>query len=176
MVARNADGDEKGPEPERYFGIGPVKDVAIGKIAVADGTFTKGTWLSAWLYVVRSGSTQEMNAFTVGRSPNRIGEPIWLRMRITLCSGESRRPNGRLVLLGSAGQTRGGGRSCGEDGPVYSFATVAKRTLPGRLWSGRKYILYVEGDREFEVSREMSLEEFAARNGGNYFVVVVQLE
>ncbi len=168
--------DENDKVYERYFGITAKDGTVIRNIAVVEGTFTKSTWLSAWLYAVKAGSKEEINAFTVGRSPNRIGEPIWINMKLTLALGEVQKPNGRLVSLGSAGHTRGGGRGGGDDGPLYKFTTVTKRTLPGRLSSGRKCILYIEGDRELEVSREMSLEEFAAKNSGNYFVVVGQLE
>jgi hypothetical protein len=168
--------DENDKVYERYFGIWAKDVTVIRNIAVVEGTFTKSTWLSAWLYAVKAGKVEEQNAFTVGRSPNRIGEPIWINMKITLALGESQKPNGRLVRLGSAGETRSGGRGGDDAGPVYNFTTRAKKTLPGKLSSGNKYILYVEGDREFEVSREMSLEEFAARNSGNYFVVVGQLE
>jgi hypothetical protein len=47
----------------------------IRNIAVAEGTFSKNTWLSAWQYLVRSGNIEQVSAFTVGRSPNRIPGP-----------------------------------------------------------------------------------------------------
>ncbi len=167
---------DKKQDSQRYFGIWAKDNTAIRNIAVVEGTFSKSTWLSAWLYVVKAGAVEEENAFTVGRSPNRIGEPIWISMEITLALGEEQKPTGRRVLLGAAGHTRGGGRGGGDDGPVHNFTTLAKRVFPGKLSSGLKYILYVEGDREFNATREMSLEEFAAMNGGNYFVVIGQLE
>jgi len=176
VTIRATDETDTKYESQQYFGIWAKDNTAIRNIAVVEGTFTKSTWLSAWLYVVKAGSVEEENAFTVGRSPNRLGEPIWISMKITLALGEEQKPAGRRVLLGAAGQTRGGGRGGGDDGPVYNFNTRTKKTLPGRLRSGEKYILYVEGDRDCEVGREMSVEEFAAKNGGNYFVVVVQLD
>jgi hypothetical protein len=51
---------------------------------------------------------------------------------------------------------------------------VAK-ALPGSLNSGKQYIAFVEGDREFTVDREMGLEEFARKNKGNYLVITVQI-
>jgi hypothetical protein len=98
------------PVLERYFGIDdPTSE--IRNIAVVEGVFTKSTWLSGALYLVRAGKVEEVNAFTVGRSPNRLGEPYWLDMTITLALGNRKTPNGCVTLLGSAGQTRGGGRA-----------------------------------------------------------------
>jgi hypothetical protein len=175
VVARIADQDEKVTDPERYFGISPKDGVTIRDVAVAEGTFTKDTWLSAWLYAVKAGSVEKQNGFTLGRSPSRIGEAIWINMKITLALGEYHRLGGRRVLLAARGFTRGSGTSGDGDGPLYDFPTRTKKVLPGRLWAGRKYILYVEGDRDCTVTREMSLEEFAAQNNGNYFVIVVEL-
>lgn len=157
----------------RYFGFDAEEVDAVRNFAVAEGTFSKDTWLSAWLYLVQSGKADEVNAFTVGRSPNRIGAARWINMRITLALGETKREGGRMTQLGSAGQSRGEG---GMREMVHTIETIEKKTFPGRLSSGRKYILYVEGDRNFEVRRDMSVEEFAKANAGNFLVVVVELD
>jgi hypothetical protein len=175
VLVRAAKENDKVYDAGQYFGIWPKDNMTIRNIVVAEGTFTKDTWLSASLCAVKAGSVEVQNAFTVGRSPNRIGEPIWISMKITLALGEYQKPGGRRVVLGAAGHSRGSGQVGDDNGPLYNVMLRTKKTLPGRLRSGKKYILYVEGDRECEVSREMSLEDFAAKNNGNYFVVAAQL-
>jgi hypothetical protein len=100
---------------DQYFGIGPNDD-KLGKadfrnIAIANGTFTLDTWLSASLYHVKRGEIQELNSITVGRCPNQIGAPHWLPMKFTLALADRRSPEGRITQLGSHGESRGGGRS-----------------------------------------------------------------
>jgi hypothetical protein len=120
---------------EKYFGIWPKDNMTIRNIVVAEGTFTKDTWLSVCLCAVKGGSVEVQNVFTVGRSPNRIGEPIWINMKITLALGEYQRPGGRRVVLGAAGQSRGSGQGGDDNGPLYSLVLRTKKTLPGRLRS-----------------------------------------
>ena len=175
MLVRAAKENDKVYDAERYFGIWPKDNLTIRNIVGAEGMFTKDTWLSVCLCAVKEGSVEVQNSFTVGRSPNRIGEPTWISMKITLALGEYQKPGGRRVVLGAAGHSRGSGQVGDDNGPLYNFMLRTKQTLPGKLRSGKKYILYVEGDRDCEVSREMSLEDFAAKNHGNYFVVVAQL-
>ena len=95
---------------ERYFGIDSYEEdvvVTFRNIAVATGTFTLGTWMTASLYHVNGGDVQEINAFTVGRSPNQIGAPHWVDMKITLALGDRDTSVGRVTQLGSAGHSRG---------------------------------------------------------------------
>ncbi|MBX3448608.1 MAG: hypothetical protein KF777_03560 [Planctomycetaceae bacterium] len=160
---------------ERYFGIDSYEEdvvVSFRNIAVATGTFTLSTWLSASLYHIKGGDVQEINAFTVGRSPNQIGAPHWVDMEITLALGDRNTPKGRVTQLGSAGQSRGGGRGGGRTHDVVATATTF---LPGRFTSGTKRIVYVEGDRGFNVSAAMTTAEFASQNKGNYLVVELEL-
>ncbi len=168
---RTATNDDK--IATRYFGFDVDKVDDVRNIAVAEGTFSKNTWLSEWLYLVRSGKIDQVSGFTVGRSPNRLGEAKWIDMRITLALGETKQQGGRITQLGSAGQTRGEG-GIGEI--IQNISVVEKQTFPGRLWFGRKYILYVEGDRKFEARRDMTVEDFAKANAGDFFVVAVELD
>ena len=160
------------PIAQRYFGF-QSDDLRPRNIVVVSGTFTKSTWLSASLYLVQSGSIQEINAFTVGRSPNQIGSPPWQTLTIRLALGEQDTPNGRITNLGSAGHSRGGGRSSGL---THHLKAVASRVLPGLLSPGKERIIYVEGDRQANVTEDMSLADFAGKNGGSYLVVVGKLE
>ena len=57
---------------------------------------------------------------------------------------------------------------------VHDIHVSDESTLPGRLNTGKTYILHVEGDREIKVRREMTIEDFAKQNGGNYLVVTVR--
>lgn len=160
---------------ERYFGIDSYEEDVVAtfrNIAVVTGTFTLGTWMSASLYHVNRGDVQEINAFTVGRSPNQIGAPHWVDMKITLALGDRDTSEGRVTQLGSAGHSRGGGRG-GE--MTHNVVASATTFLPGRFTSGTKRIVYVEGDNGFNVSSDMTVEEFASQNKGNYLVVELEL-
>jgi hypothetical protein len=171
VVVRKATPDDE--IARRYFGFEVEKVDEVRNIAVAEGTFSKNTWLSAWLYLVRSGNVEQVSGFTVGRSPNRVGEAKWINMRIALALAETKQEGGRITQLGSAGQTRGEG-GIGEI--VQNISVIEKQTFPGRLWTGRKYLLHVEGDRKFEARRDMTVEDFAKANAGNFFVVAVELD
>jgi len=157
---------------KNYFGF-ESDDLAPRNIAVVSGTFTKSTWLSASLSVVQSGSIQEINGFTVGRSPNQIGSPPWQTLTIRLALGEKDTPIGRITNSGSAGHSRGEGSSGSFP---HHVQTVASQVFPGRLTPKRERIIYVEGDRQPVVTDDMPLAEFASKNGGNYLVVVGELE
>lgn len=110
----------------------------------------------------------------VGRTPNQIGGFTWESMEIRLALGDKETSTGRVTSFGSAGQSRGGGRGCGEI--AYSINVVATQVFPGRLSPGQQRIVYVEGDRPSLVTDEMTVAEFAGQNGGNYLVVAVELE
>jgi hypothetical protein len=155
----------------KYFGI-DEEAKQLRNIAVVEGTFTKSTWLSSSLYFVKAGQIEELNAFTVGRSPNRIGESIWLPMKITLALGELETASGRRTQLGSAGHTRGGGRAGNDRHRVQQkfSQTFARSVVPGR-----EYIVYAEGEKEPTMSDVVTVNDFAQQNDGNYLVVTVQL-
>ncbi len=157
---------------DRYFGIDSHQtspdDITYKNIAIATGIFTLDTWISAALYHIKSGNIREINAFTVGRSPNQIGAPYWVDMSITLALGDRQSPEGRITQLGSAGHSRGGGRNGGMPNDVHPHST---KTFPGRFAPGTKSIVYAEGDGGFVVDHRMSVKEFAKKNRGNYLVV-----
>ena len=157
---------------DRYFGIDSYDETVRRNIAVATGSFTLDTWVSASLYHVKSGQVREINAFTVGRSRNQIGARHWVDMRITLALGDRQSQEGRITQLGSAGHSSGGGRG-GE--LVNDVGPVAAKFLPGRFTSGTRRIVYVEGDSGFTVDATMTVERFAQENKGNYLVVEVEL-
>jgi hypothetical protein len=53
--------------------------------------------------------------------------------------------------------------------------SLEQKTFPGMLWSGRKYLLRVEGDRPFDAARSMTVEQFSKANDGHFLVVTVRL-
>lgn len=159
------------PVRERYFGIDTESpQTQIRNLAVATGTFTLDDRLSAALYHVKAAEIVLVNRFSVGRSPNQIGAPYWMPLRIFLALGDQTVPAGRITNLGSAGHSRGGGVSGPYTNDVRPLFT---RLEPGKLTPGEKRILYVEGDREITLASGMTLDEFARQNRGNYLVVEV---
>jgi hypothetical protein len=160
------------PLEESYFGIEEEPVPRVRNIAFTSGTFSKGTWLTAELFVVSDHSIQSVNAFTVGRSPNSLGEPQWISMPMQLALGDREAETGRSTSLGIAGHTRGGGR--GAD-VIHHVSSLEQETFPGTLWSGRTYLLHVEGDRPFEANRSMTVEQFSEANDGQFLVVTVKL-
>jgi len=154
-----------------YFGF-PSDDVQSRNIAKISGTFSKSTWVSGVLYHVQSGASEEVNVFTVGRSPNRIGERTWIHMDLVFALGDYDREGSRVTSLGCSGHTRGGGSGSGFKNDVKN---VVSRTFTGRVFGGGERIIYIEGGRDFEATSEMSIEEFAKRNKGNFLVVTMQL-
>lgn len=160
---------------QRYFGIDSQDEdvvVTCRNIAVATGTFTLHTWISASLYHVSGGDVQEINGVTVSRSPNQIGAPYWVDMTLTLALGDHDTAAGRVTQLGTAGHSRGGGRG----GDITNNVVVSEtRFLPGRFTTGTKRIVYVEGDKGFSVNSTMTVAAFAGQNKGNYLVVELEL-
>ena len=174
VAIRAPDADD--PVRERYFNIvsneNPSAQITYKNIAVARGTFTLGTRLTATLYYVKSGEVRSISDLTVGRSPNVIGEPYWVDMKVTLALGNWQVPEGRVTQLGSAGHRRGVGHAGEMVNDVQPHAT---QTLPGRLSAGTRRLVYVEGDDGFTVDRSMTVEDFAEVNEGNYLVVEAQV-
>jgi hypothetical protein len=161
---------------DRYFGFEfnepAARDVKITNFFVATSTFTLDTWVSANLYHVKSGKIEDMNGFVVGRSPNQIGAPHWVDMKITFALSDLKTPQGRETRLGSAGHSRGGGHGYDAHNDAESRET---KVLPGRFTSGARRIVYVEGNSGFRFDDSMTVEQFAQENSGNYLVVEVGL-
>ncbi len=160
----------------RYFMIpyveGAGEDIAVRNIAVVEGTFANSTLLKATLVVVRSGKVERQSGLSAGRSSGQFGGP-WKKMKIMLAIGESQTADGRRIYFGSYGASSAAG-STGF--PVRENAIVTRRLLSGPLARGRECILYVEGSQDFHVARNMSVEEFAQNNPGEFTVVVARVD
>lgn len=157
---------------ERYLGISH-DNASVRNIAVVKGTFTRNTWLNVRLIAVHSGQCQTVNALTVGRTPHEVGSLPWRTMKITLALGEWDTADARVIQVGSAGQTRGGG-SAGEY-PV-DITTSFAETFTGSIWPGRECIIHAEGDTKIEMNGAMTVQDFTQRHTGNYLVVTAQLQ
>lgn len=157
---------------ERYFGF-YSEDFAARNVAIIRGPFSLDTRLTARLFVVESGTLHHGNWFSVGRSRNQIGSPQWGVLNITLALGEQSSPQGREVCLGCSGHIKGSGDASASLLPQGEV--VLSTALPGKIVAGKEYIVYVEGDTTFSVDREMTVEEFAKTNKGNYLLVMVHL-
>ena len=184
VVLRAATEDDK--LRDEYFCVLPMPEMTVRNIVVVEGTFARDTWLTASLYVVRAGSVEELSGFTVGRSPNRIGEAEWMSMRMTMALADAKKPNGRVTQLGVVGPTRGGGNGSGTfvgtlhglrgAYGVHDFPAKPRHVALGRMNRGQMRIFYVEGDSDAKFTPEMSIQEFATVNSGNYVVVIAGLE
>jgi hypothetical protein len=160
------------PVRESYFGF-DNDNAEARNIVVVKGGFTKGTWLSASLAAVQNGEITIINEFTVGRSSNRIGSLPKETLTIYLALGEWESPHGRVTQLGSVGQTRGGGAN--SDVSV-SIPNRFSDCFVGTMVPGRSYLIYVEGDTLIQLDSNLTIEEFAEKHAGNYFVVIAQLK
>ena len=159
------------PVRERYFGF-YAEDAEIRNVVVLNGGFTKNTWLSASLSAVQSGKITEINGFTIGRSPNQIGGPIRETLTIYLAFGSWNSPNGRVTQLGSVGQSRGSG--WGSELPI-SIPNKFNDSFVGPMTPGRTYLIYAEGDTDIQFDANLTIDGFAKKHSGNYFVVTAQL-
>ncbi len=159
------------PVWERYFGFDTAR-AEVRNVVVVRGGFTKSTWLSASLFAVQSGKTTGINGFTVGRSPNRIGGPIKQTLTIYLALGSWNSPDGRITQLGSAGHTRGSG---GSSELPTSIPNTFNDSFIGSMIPGQTYLIYAEGGTQIQLDPSLTIEEFAQKHSGNYFVVEAEL-
>lgn len=105
-----------------------------------------------------------MNAVTVGRTSNSVGDFPWQSMKITLALGDAETPDGHATWLGAAGHTRGSGSGWIS---THNVATVDySKTTPGIMAVGKEAVLYVEGDADPIVSFSETVKDFAQQNGG----------
>lgn len=130
-------------------------------------------WLSFSLYVVQGGIVSEISTWRAGRSANAFGTPSREEMQVLLALGENDDPQGILTELVIAGAENVHGKAATV---LRTFKTTTKKLQPGKIGPGRPHIIYVEGDRPIVLNADMSIQDFAKKNPGNYLVVVVQLE
>lgn len=166
---RAAGFDERGS----YRGFDARLPSSAKPIAVVDGTFSKHMSISATLYIVADGMIRECMSCSGGRSPNKMDGQRWADLCLQFALQSGTLPDGhRFTRIGLRGHEAGG---AGGFTPEHDIDAVATQTFSGKLEAGREYLLHVEGDRPFDARREMSVEEFAESNPGNFVVVVVTL-
>jgi hypothetical protein len=161
------------PIYERYFGI-YSEHATVRNIAVAEGMFSRSTWLSASFHVAEGGRLTQLSSHTLGRSPNRLGELPWKRMKITLAIGERKSPQGTISELGTAGQSRGGGSGGGEF--VHHVTAIHSKVFAGPISSSNECVVYAEGDRPIILDTQMTVDEFLVKNVGSYLVVTAKVK
>jgi hypothetical protein len=171
------------PVFENYFGFSGIesyypsvqsKDVKARNILVVTGRFQgRGPHLCVILYLVENGKITKNTSYNVGESSSRIGTFFGENLKITIALGDIDTPDGHVVLLGTHGQTAGAGSS----GSIPSnVKPLTHKAFAGRIFPGYQYLSYVEGDELSDVTRNMTINEFAKRNSGKYLVVTLQSE
>lgn len=156
---------------DRYFMI-DSDDAHVRNIVVVEGVFSRNNALSAALFAVEAGKVTELSGLTVGRSPNQIGDFFWRQMRITLAMADRESAQGRITQLGSAGQSSG--RGGGGAGLPHHISSLHSTTLSGSVSHGDGVVIHAEGDQPVALDEDMTIDEFALRNPGNYLVVTAR--
>ena len=111
---------------------------------------------------------------SAGSRSSRPGAAHWQWQQVSLVLAESDTSSVGVpvTLMGGFGARRRG-FDCPEpesvDAPAISLKF--KETLQGKCSAGSTVLIYVEGDREFAASREMTLDDFRAVNKGNFNLV-----
>ena len=57
----------------------------------------------------------------------------------------------------------------------YLYQTNSTIHCVGSMKPGRAYLIYAEGDAQVQLDPDLSIEEFAKKHSGNYFVITAQL-
>jgi len=127
--------------------------------------------VSAFFYYVHSGQIDQINSISVCRIPNSIPYAHIKDLKFTFALSAEKTSNGISTSLGCVGHTRGGGG--GRDSLIHNHQMTKTQLFDGRLRGGRTYLLYIEGDTSFVATRDMTIDEFAKKNNGNFFVVTI---
>ncbi len=171
VVTVSAASAEEEIHTDYYFGFDD-RPASITNILNVSGVFKKQTRLHANLYIVQNGAVENTTGFSVGRSPNRIGEPWLVTMNLTLALADRPGKSGTITQLGCYGHSRGGG------GIGYAEHDIDRKfteSYNGTMTPGQDLIVYVSGDTEFDFAPNVSIEDFAKLNAGRYLVVVTSL-
>lgn len=142
-------------------------------IATITSCFTRSTWIDTGVFAVEDGQTVLVDNKTIGRSSSssRPGDPYLMTLNVKLALADDDWGEGRTTLLIS----RGHSRSFGNFGGIHKdFDAITSKTFVGRINPGESRLLYVEGDRSFDATPLMTMDDFAAANTvGNFLVVMV---
>jgi len=159
------------PVQEWYFGL-DAQNADIRNVAVMRGAFTMNTRLCVSLFAVQHGRITEVSRFTLMRSPNQLFGRIRETLTIYLALGSWDSANGRITQLGSAGQSRAGGWR--SEVPVCIPSKFCD-SFRGSITPGRTYLIYAEGNTQIQLDAHLTIEEFAKKHSGDYFVVTARL-
>jgi hypothetical protein len=151
-------------------------------VAVVTSELRFGAWLLAELHLVQAGTVLQIHYVGLARRSwdglSLDAAPRWSTSEFRLALGDSIEPAGRRTEVYFAGDMPSD--SLTFSGPnmlnhSHSIKAVTTETLPARIISGRRQVVYVEGDQKCTVDRTMTVEEFAKANSGNYLVVTIEL-
>jgi len=165
-------------ESRRYLGFDvgdlgfDVGEMQTRNILVASGNFSNNTVLCASVYLIQSRTITEGNTLGAGRSSGQLSVFPVSKLTITLALGEVTGAHGQIVRLGCAGHRAGW---CSRGELEHDIEISARKTFLGWVPPGKTRIVYVEGDSAPVVTADMTLDEFAAKNSGNYVVVTVEV-
>jgi hypothetical protein len=158
---------------ERFHTNGARNSRSIATITTC---FTRRTWLTTELYAVLDGNVSLIDHHVTGRSSvySRPSDPYLMTFPVTFALADAESRDGHTTLV----TMRGASHSHGNSGAVHNhFAVTATKTLTGRINPGETRLLYVEADRPFVATPEMTSEEFLARNpAGNFLIVVLRFD
>lgn len=167
--------------PNAYMGLHDV-ELAIGlppahllvrHIARIDARLCKGTDLDTSLYLVESGTVTEISRITFGASSAELGFAPLGRFHATLALCDAETPIGRVTLLGC--RVYAAGAATISSVKPHRAGNVTTRLFPGTVISRKGRIIYVEGTDSVDVTGNMSVEDFATRNNGDYLVITLRL-
>jgi hypothetical protein len=149
-------------------------------VAVADGALPGGTHVFASLYLVQAGTVTFLSQDEEHLLKySGVGAVVSRRIRLSLHLSEST-PIGRHatdveITSDRAGYASGFRRPRrGLRAPLDDRVHVAtSATMTGEITQGLSQVIYAEGDSPITITREMTVEEFAAKNRDNFRVVTL---
>lgn len=144
----------------------------VRDIAYVVGKFNHWTRFHVSLTAVRAGQQQVQNeSILQTHYRDRVLIPTTFETMLVLRT--RRTPQGTLTFVDYKGALMAAGS--GQERPQNIPATFTYSDA-GSITPGRPHIVYVEGDTTIDVSRGMTLKEFAEKNSGNYFVITAELK
>lgn len=156
------------PDSHQYDSGFTMQPTSIENVLSIDGIFKQRNSIGNTLYYVRGGQIETACNLGHSRSPNSLGEPWLLNVEIKVALGHHDRETGTVSQLCVVGLTQGGG-GIGEI--EHNISREFSETYNGTITPNQNLLTYVSGDTEFEMDPTSTIEDFAARNNGNYLVV-----
>jgi hypothetical protein len=150
------------------------KDIKYRNILQVEGRFHgSGPSLDVTLYAVEGGIIKEGSSMSVGESSGRIDMVVGEKLHILFALCEYQNYFGHFITLGCVGHTRAAGNVAPLPNTVKANIQMV---FPGMIPRLSPCITYLEGEESPIVSRNMSIDDFAAKNPGKYLVITMQMK